>query len=173
MVLGCLPTSDLWSHANPFKLVKINACLIIFFISQSQGFLDPVFQLLQIKFGAKNNPLYTVYQHFIFSAFLNCVLTPIRGPQSPLNLLNKTQCLPLTLTQAFYSSSQAVIASLTSSPLYSSFRMLGSWLDFLFTFFHLFHDSRCCISHIRQWVKGSLPLMSAFLLLWDASLLGV
>lgn len=77
--------------------------LMVFFISQSPGCLDPVFQSFQIKSEAKNNPLYTVYQSFIFSPFVNTVLTLLRGPRSLLNLLNKLQCSPLALKQAFYS----------------------------------------------------------------------
>lgn len=81
-----LPISQPQSHGSPFKLVKINVLFDYFFISQSPGFLDPVFQFFQIKFEAKNNPLYTVNHSFIFSPFLNCVLTPIREPPEPIKL---------------------------------------------------------------------------------------
>lgn len=67
--LHCSLISQPQSHASPLKSVKINVLFDYFFTSQTLRFLDPVFQFFQIKLEAKNNPLCTVYQSFIFSPF--------------------------------------------------------------------------------------------------------
>lgn len=95
-----------------------------------------------------------------------------RGLQSLLNLLNKMQCLPLSHTGLLFQLT-AVAAALTPSLLYSSFRVLERWLDFLFIFFYLSSDWKGFISLIRQGVKGSLLWVPILCFLWNVSLLSV
>ena len=143
--------------------MKTNVSFDYFFISQSPGFLDPVFQFFQIKFEAKNNPLYTVYRSFIFSPFLNCVLTPIQGPPEPI----KTRSIRCSVRHSLWhrpsipARSPCLLSSLPS-PFYSTFRMLVSWLDFFFILFYLFNDLKCFIFHFRQWIKAAFLWYRSF-----------
>lgn len=123
-----------------------------------------------MKFEAETNPSTQPIRVFIFSPFLNCVLTPIQGPPEPVNLLSETRC-PLPPHRP----------SLPAQPLCSPHRFpssplrpvvdAGELVGFLFIFFYLSDDVKCLSFPSRQWIKDSAPLTSALFSLWDGSLL--